>query len=125
MKNNSFVDQVVIYILSCTLEELKELSIRSMTEYFNVSKVCLINKFKDEKGITPAKFILNEKLIRAAFLMEINHDLTVREITEKVGFSTCDYFIRVFKEHFGLPPCQYRDAKIGCNKREALTGKQK
>lgn len=116
MRENNFVDRVVIYILRCSVDELKELTIQKITEHFDVSKVCLINKFKAEKGITPAKFILREKLVRSAFMMEKKRDLTVKEVAEKVGFSTSDYFIRVFKAHFGLPPCQYRDVKLEYNK---------
>ena len=124
MRDSNFVDRVVIYILRCSVDELKELTISKITERFGVSKVCLINKFKAEKGITPAKFILREKLVRAAFLMEKKRGLTVKEVTEKVGFSTSDYFIRIFKDHFGLPPCQYRDVKIGSRK-ESLDSKTK
>lgn len=116
MKNNNFADQVVHFILRCNLEQLKELTIMDITEHFGVSKVYLINQFKSEKGITPGKFIVREKMYRVACMMERDHKITVKELCERTGFSTCDYFIRVFKAHFGLPPGQYRDIKLESGK---------
>jgi len=117
MANKNFVEQVVSFILGCSLEELKELTITDITRYFDVSKMHLIEKFKSQMEITPGKFILREKMYRAASMMEHNHALTVREVTGKIGFSTDDYFIRVFKKYFGTSPCQYRDIKLKVNKK--------
>lgn len=111
MKTSTFSDQVANFILGRNLEQLKELTLQEVTAYFEVSKVYLIKKFKAEKGITPGKFILREKMIRANSLLEQNQDLTVKSISEMAGYSTPDYFIRVFKNQMGLAPCQYRNIK--------------
>jgi AraC-like DNA-binding protein len=35
--------------------------------------------------------------------------MTIKEIARKLGFSRCDYFIRIFKRYFGTTPAKYRD----------------
>jgi AraC-like DNA-binding protein len=111
MKTNTFSDQVANFIIGRNMDQLRDLTIREITEFFEVSKVYLIKKFKDEKGITPGKFILREKMIRANSLMEHDEDLTIKNIAEIAGYSSSDYFIRVFKEQMGLAPSQYRNIK--------------
>jgi AraC-like DNA-binding protein len=116
MKNTNLGDQVVEYIVSRTLDELRTLTIKDITEHFRVSKMHLIQTFKNQKDITPGKFILREKMYRAAFLMEKDKNVKVREICKMTGFSTSDYFIRVFKKYFGIAPCRYREIRNKRNK---------
>ena len=40
-------------------------------------------------------------------------DLTIAEISWKVGFSSPSYMGKNFKEHFGVTPLQYRKVKRG------------
>jgi two-component system, response regulator YesN len=110
MNGELFSDRVVTYILNCSLEELRDTSINDIADYFGITKMTLITKFKTQKGITPGKFIAREKMHRALVLMANNRQLTICKLTEKMGFSTSDYFIRLFKEYFGTSPGRYRDA---------------
>jgi two-component system response regulator YesN len=105
--------QVATFIKGCKLKHLKELTVNDLTRYFDVSKTSLTNLFKQNQGITLGKFILKEKMNRAAFLIERKYGLTIRELAEKTGFCDSDYFIRVFKNHYGLPPGQYRKIRTG------------
>lgn len=111
MKGENLSDQVADFIVSCSTERLKDLTVTDITRHFEVSKMHLIQSFKNQKEITPGKFILREKMYRAVSLMEKNKGITVKEVRKIVGFSTSDYFIRVFKKHFGISPCRYRDLK--------------
>ena len=104
-------DCVIDYILNCPLDKLNNLTVDNITKKFKVSKMHLIRSFKICRKITPGKFIVREKMIRALLLMQRNGNLTVYQTAEILGFSTTDYFIRVFKDHFGKPPCQYLDCQ--------------
>ncbi len=116
MENINLEERAAAYILECNLDQLRELTVSKLTRYFKVSKAHLTNKFKQGKGITPGKFILREKMVRAALLMERDGQLTVKKLTEIMGFSACDYFIRIFKHHLGLSPKKYREIRInGCD----------
>lgn len=104
-------ERVVSYIIDCPIDELKNLTVNSITQEFGVSKMHIGNVFKARKEITPGKFIYRHKMLRARSLMQKNGGLKVREVAEILGYSTTDYFIRIFKKFFGKPPCQYRDLK--------------
>ena len=110
--NNNLAEQVATYIVQCRLDQLVELTITDLTRCFQVSKPILINHFKKRIGTTPGKFILREKMNRAIFLMARDHQLTVKKLSENLGFCKCDYFIEVFKNHFGLPPNKYREIRL-------------
>ncbi|MCK4761169.1 MAG: helix-turn-helix transcriptional regulator [Candidatus Aminicenantes bacterium] len=109
-------NRVVDYTLACPLENLKTLTVENIAKKFGISKMHLIKSFKIHRKITPGKFIVREKMLRAASLMQKDSNLIVKKIAGILGFSTSDYFIRVFKKHFGMPPRQYRDYKAGQDK---------
>lgn len=104
-------DKIVDYILECPLDDLKDITVIRVTDIFKISKMHLIKCFKTYRNITPGRFIFREKMQRAKSLMQSNYNLTVKQVADILGFSTTDYFIRVFKKFFGKPPCQYRDCK--------------
>lgn len=68
----------------------------------------LFNKIKAITGLTPNDFILNIKLKKAAVLLSPPHELTVAEISYRLGFSSPGYFGRCFKSQFNVTPLQYR-----------------
>jgi AraC-like DNA-binding protein len=120
MKEKKFSQAVVDYILNCNLERLRDVTVDGISAHFGVTKMTLISKFRNQMGITPGKFILREKFHRALVLMIKSPALTIEEIREKLGFSSSDYFIRVFRTFFGTSPGRYRDTvktniKIGSN----------
>jgi AraC-like DNA-binding protein len=110
-KNLSLPDRVIIYIMTLQIEQLKEITVDELTRQFRISKTSLINKFKIEKGFTPGQFIFQEKMIRSVILMKTKPHLTIKRLTEIMGFSSCDYFIRLFKDYFGLSPNHYKEIR--------------
>lgn len=110
-KNLSLPDRVIIYIMTLQMEQLKEITVDELTRQFRISKTSLINKFKIEKGFTPGQFISQEKMIRSVILMKTKPHLTIKRLTEMMGFSSCDYFIRLFKDYFGLSPNHYKEIR--------------
>ncbi len=98
---------VVDYILDCPLEELKNLTIAELTKKFQVSKMYLIRCFRTHMKTTPGKFIFHEKMERANSLILKNH-ISVKEISDRLGFCSADYFSKAFRRHYGMPPLQYR-----------------
>ncbi len=63
--------------------------------------------FKAKTGMTPAGYITTLRLRNACVLLK-KTDLTVKEISQSVGFSDQMYFTRVFTKHFGMPPKVFR-----------------
>ena len=109
MRKNNLTDQVVEYLLKCTDDELSSLSVEKIAKHFDVSVSFLCRKFRTEKYFTIGKFIFKERMFRAAQLLVENQELTIKSLGEKMGFYDYDYFIRVFKNYYGISPSRYRE----------------
>lgn len=79
------------------LAELVHLSVRYMHKLF-----------KSEMGMSPMKY-LNQYRIERAKVFLVDNDLSVKMVSEMVGYSTPDYFCRVFKKFCnGVSPLRYK-----------------
>ena len=112
MKKNNFSDRVIEYVLKCKDEELAGLSVAKVAKIFKVSESYMLRKFKTEKYFTLGKYLFRERMFRAANLLLENRDLTVKSLAERIGFLDYDYFIRIFKNYYGITPSRYRYCKI-------------
>jgi AraC-like DNA-binding protein len=65
--------------------------------------------FKKHAQITPHEYIMRLKLNKAANLLLISN-FTIKEISEKTGFTDPYHFSRNFKRFHGLSPNYYRNA---------------
>ena len=108
MTDSNFAEQVIKYIVSCSTEELGDLTILNVAEKMGISQSHLYFIFQKEKKIPPGRFLMFIKMHRAAAILENNETLSVKRVAGKMGFSSTDYFIRVFKESFGTTPGKYR-----------------
>ncbi|MCP4151718.1 MAG: helix-turn-helix transcriptional regulator [bacterium] len=112
MKSKDIVICVVSYILERPMYQLKDLTLEELTLQFNVSRSFLNNKFKDILGVSPGKYIQSVKMLHAASLLVECPCMTINDLTDMAGFSSCDYFSQVFKSHFGVPPGTFRKARL-------------
>jgi len=63
--------------------------------------------FRRATGQTPARFVLERRIARAAELLAFS-DRPIESIATSVGFSDRFHFSRVFARLMGLPPARYR-----------------
>jgi len=112
-------DRVAEYILKESVGELDVLSVKAIALVFNIDRRHLWRVFKNEKGVTLESFLFRIKINEASSLLVHYPQLSVKEIAGKIGYSRCDYFIRVFKEYFGTTPGKFRDLKSNA-KRNAV-----
>ncbi|MCP4149965.1 MAG: helix-turn-helix transcriptional regulator [bacterium] len=108
MANETLSEQVMKHVLSVTDREFAGLTVSILAILFNIERYNLSRQFKRQTQMTLEKFLLTEKMTRAAFLLRYSCDITVKEVAERIGFCTCDYFIRKFKEHYGVRPGRYK-----------------
>ena len=66
--------------------------------------------FRREMGMSPARFVKQRRLDRARDLLETTF-LSVKEVMVTVGFSDASHFTRNFREHHGLGPRAWRQAR--------------
>jgi YesN/AraC family two-component response regulator len=104
-------DQVVRYVMGLTDREFANLSVATLAYSLNMDRYKLSRQFKKQIDMTVEEFLFKEKMARAAFLLKSAEDLTVKEVSRRIGFCTCDYFIRKFKKFYGLAPGKYKEFK--------------
>ena len=73
-----------------------------------MSRSALYSKLRNMLGISPADFIRNVRLKRAAQLL-CDTDLPIGEIADRVGYNTHKAFVANFKKMFGILPSEYRN----------------
>jgi len=111
MGTKSVSDHVIKYVMTVNDEEFADLSVGTLAYSFNMDRYKLLRQFKSQTHMTLEDFLLKEKMARAAFLLKAYGDITVKEVSERIGFCTCDYFIRRFRAFYGIAPGRYREFK--------------
>lgn len=86
---------------------VNNLTLENISKELFVSGCTLRKKFKDETGITIGQYIDNVTFYRAKQLLTLSN-LSIREISENLGFSDQFYFSRRFKQLTGSTPSRYK-----------------
>ena len=94
----------------CYIDEnfnLPEFSITLLAERIEMSEVYLRKLFRAQYGISPSKYLISVRLKNAKKLMKYPF-LTLEECALQSGFSSLQYFCRLFKKETGISPGKYR-----------------
>lgn len=102
--NNNPLASIMGYIRNNIHEKFQ---IESLSNKACMSKATFYRVFKRELGISPLEYIFNEKINKAKEMLK-NPTLKIATISDELGFSDANYFIRVFKKMEGITPNQYR-----------------
>ena len=84
-----------------------DLDVSSLANLVGVSQVYLRRVFKKQQGISPASFVLRQRLQLAQQLLLSGEQLTMTQIAAMCGFRDPLYFSRAFKRQLGLSPTEY------------------
>ena len=109
-------------------EEAKAIVLEHLSdEHFGVSELAnamymsrssLLRKCKKQTQLSASQFIRQIRLEEAMELLQ-DSDLTVSEVSYRVGFGSTSYFIKCFREHYGYPP-----GEVGNHSTEEEEGKK-
>ena|GEM_PF-2944084 len=106
--NNTFIDNVISYIEKVYSDN--SLSVSSIAEHFNLHPTYMSNAFKAKTGVGLLEYINRVRINKSIELM-MNANLTINEISEKVGYLNANTYIRIFKKLMGITPNKYRTIK--------------
>lgn len=81
-------------------------SVEQFSDEMCMSRMNLYRKLQSITGQKPTEFIRSIRLKKAAQLLG-STELSIVEISERVGFATPSYFSKCFKEMFSVLPTQY------------------
>lgn len=90
-----------------------ELKLETLSRLAGVSDTYLRRIFKKQHGISPAGFVLRERIRLAKQLLSSGEALQITQVAARVGYSDPLYFSRIFKKQTGLTPSEYRDIHLG------------
>lgn len=85
-----------------------DFSLYNLADAFNMSLSNVSHYFKKNSGITLSEYISDLRIIRAKDFLK-NTELTVNEISEKIGYINTSSFIRRFKQITNITPSEFRD----------------
>lgn len=86
-----------------------QVSTTELAERFGVSDSTLARRFKAATGFTVAAYVARQRAERAARLLATT-SRSVRDIALFVGYEDANYFVKVFRNAYGMTPSAYRDA---------------
>ncbi len=66
--------------------------------------------FRKQTGTSPIHFLARLRMQRACELLDSTKD-SIADIAKAVGYENPLYFCRLFRQHLGLPPTQYRKSE--------------
>jgi signal transduction histidine kinase/DNA-binding response OmpR family regulator len=104
--DRKFVNEFAAIVESNVSNE--NFSVEDLCREIGISRVQLYRKLKALLGVNVNDYILSVRMQKAKYLLA-NENLSIAEVTFKVGFSTQAYFSTVFKSKFGCTPSEYKD----------------
>ena len=111
----SRADNATMQIIKYINENYKEnITLDLLSERFYASKPTIINQFKAITNSSPINYLLRVRINRAKTLLS-DTTLTIKEISEKCGFSSPNYFSLIFKKKEHMSPSDYRHCYPKCN----------
>jgi len=84
-----------------------QISLGEVCDQLKITEEYLIRLFKRHMNMTPMRYLNNLKMETATSLL-LNSDLSVKEISWKLGFSSPYHFSRNFKAYSACTPTDYR-----------------
>lgn len=120
-----YLQEILINICENSLEKSFESSLKASLKYIHSSfttKIDIpylanleslsvsryITLFKNQTGKAPIEYIIELRLQLARNLLD-NTNMSIKQISEHVGYTDPYYFSRIFKKHVGVSPTDYKN----------------
>jgi ligand-binding sensor domain-containing protein/signal transduction histidine kinase/DNA-binding response OmpR family regulator len=105
---NQMHDKFLTNIIEAVEKQIAEqhFSVHELSHMTGMSLTVLYKKLKAVTGMTVNEFVKSVQMNKAARLLRTT-DLTISEVSYKVGFEDRKYFSKEFKKRFGKTPSEY------------------
>ncbi|BBI31411.1 helix-turn-helix domain-containing protein [Cohnella abietis] len=103
-KSNRLIGPIEQYIQNHLADEL---TLREIANKFSYSANHMGFLFKDQTGESFNEYLVRNRMEMAKTLLQ-DPLLKIYEVADKVGYKSLAYFSRLFREHFGITPGDYR-----------------
>ncbi len=85
----------------------KDLTVKNISKSINISKSVIYKNFHANFNCTVNQYINHVRVDKSVKLL-MNSDLSMEEISRKVGFSSGAYYSKIFKKIKGISPLKFR-----------------
>ncbi|KEO75381.1 helix-turn-helix domain-containing protein [Anditalea andensis] len=100
------------YVADYIKNNIREnLSLDILSKKACLSKNHFSRSFKNELGVSPTEYVLKERLKLARKYL-LSTENRVQEVCFMAGFKNITYFIRAFKQEFGITPKAFRKGNL-------------
>ena len=104
-KADKVFKEKVQHIISQHIEDT-DFNVDVLASMMNMGRTKFYGKMRELTGIPPNKYLSNERMRIAAELL-IENELSISEISYKVGIQDASYFNKCFKAKYGVVPSKY------------------
>ncbi len=84
-----------------------DITLQDLANIINLSPQYLCRLFKECYDMRPFEYLARKRIQQAKQLL-VSEDISVNEISSRVGYNDCSYFCAVFKKHEMLSPVEFR-----------------
>lgn len=106
-RENEISKKVISFVKELPDTEMKKVTLMFVADKLFLSQAYISRTFRSETGVKFLDWLTNEKLERSARILK-NRSIKIKEVCEMMGYSNSNYFIRKFKEKYGVTPKQYQ-----------------
>lgn len=89
------------------MSENAEPSLKDIADKIGVSEAHFCRIFKEYTGFRPFEYINHLKIHKAKELLK-DTEMSIKEVSETVGYESHSYFSMLFKRYIGVSPSEYR-----------------
>jgi two-component system response regulator YesN len=107
--SENVIDRVLQYI---ELNYSEELSLKKLSDLFYINQFYLGQLIKKITGINFNDYLKGIRINRAKILLQ-DESLSIKEISERVGYKYLDHFYKCFKEVTGINPGEFKKSFAG------------
>jgi len=104
-KNSGRMNFIVNYIQENLQDDL---TVQKLSDKANMSESNFYKTFKQEFGISPNEFIIEQKLRLAESILK-ERESSIKEAYLSSGFNSFSYFCRIFKKKYKISPTQFKN----------------
>ena len=113
-KNAKYAYSTSVYV-ELAIEYIKDMyqkgiGISDIADNIGISRAYLNSAFQKELGISAQTFLIDYKMHKAASLL-VSTSLSIKEVSNSVGYEDQLVFSKAFKKKFGMSPKNYKTLK--------------
>ena len=90
----------------------EKISLDRLGSDLNLSKYYASHIFKEVTGFTVMEYVMGCRLNHAKYLLEMEPNWSLAEVSRKSGFESTSHFSRFFKDKVGITPSHYRKNRL-------------